>query len=161
MPIESPINSANITYDHSVIFQSWGVRHITFLDNSRVSYSNPVRQSLFTFEDCLNGGKPKAQAAAEALRRIFPGVVSLAFSLCSYAPEALQGMFPRRMIEYWVIFSRFWGCFLGGRYSRRRKGRVCWGFFSCWCDTLERKYTGVMNKFSLIWTGETEIKVYY
>lgn len=55
---------------------SWGVHHITFLDNARVSFSNPVRQSLFTFEDCLNGGKAKAQAAADALRRIFPGVVT-------------------------------------------------------------------------------------
>lgn len=52
----------------------WGVRKITFVDNSRVSYSNPVRQSLYTFEDCIDGGKPKAKAAAEALRRIFPDV---------------------------------------------------------------------------------------
>ncbi|RZK61081.1 MAG: hypothetical protein EOO85_33865, partial [Pedobacter sp.] len=44
----------------------WGVRHITFLDSSRVSYSNPVRQSLYEFEDCLNGGAPKATAAARA-----------------------------------------------------------------------------------------------
>lgn len=129
----------------------WGVRHITLVDNSRVAYSNPVRQgaeagvttqgqaepprcnackagmlgwlrcgwvrghcerqlahhsqcrhaahvlraagaqhiapalrllcaappqvrqSLFTFEDCLAGGRPKAEAAAEALVRIFPG----------------------------------------------------------------------------------------
>jgi len=51
------------------------VRHITLLDNGKVSFSNPVRQSLFTYEDCLNGGKPKAVAAADALRRIFPGVV--------------------------------------------------------------------------------------
>ena len=28
----------------------WGVRHITMLDNSTVSYSNPVRQSLFQFK---------------------------------------------------------------------------------------------------------------
>ena len=46
------------------------------VDNAKVSYSNPVRQSLFTFEDCLNGGKPKAVAAAETLKKIFPGVVS-------------------------------------------------------------------------------------
>lgn len=41
-----------------------------------MSYSNPVRQSLFTFQDCVNGGRPKAQAAAESLKLIFPGVVS-------------------------------------------------------------------------------------
>jgi hypothetical protein len=55
---------------------AWGVRHITFVDSARVSFSNPVRQSLFTFEDCLEGGKPKAAAAAEALRGIFPSVVA-------------------------------------------------------------------------------------
>ncbi|EFN52000.1 hypothetical protein CHLNCDRAFT_37099 [Chlorella variabilis] len=54
----------------------WGVRHITLVDNSRVAYSNPVRQSLYCFEDCLEGGKPKAAAAADALRRIFPGAVA-------------------------------------------------------------------------------------
>jgi len=39
-----------------------------------VSYSNPVRQTLFTFEDCLNGGRPKAEAAAERLKAVYPGV---------------------------------------------------------------------------------------
>ncbi len=29
-------------------------------------------QSLFQFEDCLEGGRPKAEAAAAAVRRIFP-----------------------------------------------------------------------------------------
>ncbi|CAI8052381.1 Ubiquitin-like modifier-activating enzyme ATG7, partial [Geodia barretti] len=52
----------------------WGVRHITLLDNSTVSYSNPVRQSLFTFHDCSSGGKHKAKAAVESMRLIFPGV---------------------------------------------------------------------------------------
>ena len=52
----------------------WGVRHITFIDNATVSYSNPVRQPLFDFEDCLDGGKPKAPCAAEKLRKIYPGV---------------------------------------------------------------------------------------
>ncbi|XP_041349975.1 ubiquitin-like modifier-activating enzyme ATG7 [Gigantopelta aegis] len=60
---------------------AWGVRHVTMVDNAKVSYSNPVRQSLFTFEDCLNGGKPKAVAAAESLKKIFPGVESVGLSL--------------------------------------------------------------------------------
>lgn len=53
---------------------AWGVRQLTLVDNSRVSYSNPVRQSLFRFEDSLNGGRPKALAAAAALAAIFPSV---------------------------------------------------------------------------------------
>lgn len=52
----------------------WGVRKITFVDNGRVSYSNPVRQPLYTFQDCLEGGARKAERAAEALRQIYPGV---------------------------------------------------------------------------------------
>ncbi|EFJ47204.1 ubiquitin activating E1 enzyme-like protein, partial [Volvox carteri f. nagariensis] len=56
--------------------QGWGVRHITLVDSGRVAFSNPVRQSLFNFEDCLGGGRPKAEAAAEALCRIFPSAVT-------------------------------------------------------------------------------------
>lgn len=52
----------------------WGVRHITFIDNAAVSFSNPVRQPLFTFNDCLDGGAKKATRAAAALREIYPGV---------------------------------------------------------------------------------------
>lgn len=48
----------------------WGVRKITFVDSGRVSYSNPVRQNLFGIEDCKEGGKYKAVAAAESLAAI-------------------------------------------------------------------------------------------
>lgn len=51
------------------------MRHITLVDYGRVAFSNPLRQSLFTHEDSLHNGKPKAEAAAENLKRIFPGVV--------------------------------------------------------------------------------------
>ncbi|CAR27221.1 ZYRO0C11726p [Zygosaccharomyces rouxii] len=57
---------------------AWGVRKITLVDNSTVSYSNPVRQPLFNFEDV---GKPKAQAAADALRKIFPLVEATGIQL--------------------------------------------------------------------------------
>ncbi|KOS22748.1 Ubiquitin-like modifier-activating enzyme atg7 [Escovopsis weberi] len=59
----------------------WGVRHVTFVDYGKVSFSNPVRQPLFEFEDCVNGGKPKAAQAAAMLRRIYPGVKSEGHSL--------------------------------------------------------------------------------
>lgn len=50
----------------------WGIRHITIVDSGRVSFSNPVRQSLFEYSDCLHGGKFKAEAATEKLKAIFP-----------------------------------------------------------------------------------------
>lgn len=59
----------------------WGVRKITFVDNGRVSYSNPVRQPLFDFEDCLGGGAKKAIRASEALKKIYPGVDSTGHDL--------------------------------------------------------------------------------
>ncbi|XP_013921396.1 PREDICTED: ubiquitin-like modifier-activating enzyme ATG7, partial [Thamnophis sirtalis] len=59
----------------------WGVRKITFVDNANISYSNPVRQPLYEFEDCLEGGKSKAVAAAERLQKIFPGVKAEGFNM--------------------------------------------------------------------------------
>lgn len=58
------------------LLQGWGVRKITFVDNGSVSFSNPVRQPLFNFNDCLDGGSKKAVRAATALKEIYPGVVS-------------------------------------------------------------------------------------
>ncbi|KAI0703504.1 hypothetical protein C8T65DRAFT_696734 [Cerioporus squamosus] len=56
--------------------KEWGVWTITFVDSARVPFSNPVRQPLFDFEGCLNGGKPKAACAAEKLKKIFPDVTA-------------------------------------------------------------------------------------
>ncbi|KAI7864677.1 E1-like protein-activating enzyme Gsa7p/Apg7p [Spinellus fusiger] len=58
----------------------WGVRHITFVDSGRVSFSNPVRQPLYTFQDCLEGGALKAEAAAHHLQLIQPSVTSKGYT---------------------------------------------------------------------------------
>jgi hypothetical protein len=71
-PYDRPVKSAKLSQCPK---QGWGVRTITFVDSARVSFSNPVRQPLFEFEDCLHGGKPKAACAAERLKKIYPGVV--------------------------------------------------------------------------------------
>lgn len=52
---------------------SWGVNDITVLDSGNVTYSNPVRQCLFTHEDAVKN-KPKATAAAERLKQILPSI---------------------------------------------------------------------------------------
>ena len=79
----------------------WGVRKITFVDNSRVAFSNPVRQSLFTFEDCLEGGKPKATAAADAVRRIFPDVECTGIEMDIPMP----GHPPRSALEVEILLE--------------------------------------------------------
>ena len=63
----------------SRILMGWGVRKITFIDNANVSFSNPVRQPLFDFKDCLQGGAKKATRASEALEEIYPGVEAQGF----------------------------------------------------------------------------------
>lgn len=59
----------------------WGARHINFLDCGKVSYSNPVRQSLYTFSDSAEEGNHKASIAAKRLKKIFPMVNSEGFNL--------------------------------------------------------------------------------
>ena len=54
---------------------AWGFTRITFVDSGGVSYSNPVRQSLYTWDDSRQG-KSKAECAAERLRDVYPGVQS-------------------------------------------------------------------------------------
>ncbi|KAI7903438.1 E1-like protein-activating enzyme Gsa7p/Apg7p [Cokeromyces recurvatus] len=59
----------------------WGVRHITFVDGGKVSFSNPVRQPLYTFENALNGGLPKAEIAAENLMKIQPTLNATGYNI--------------------------------------------------------------------------------
>lgn len=49
----------------------WGVTHITMVDRGNVSYSNPVRQTLFEVQDVVDN-KSKADAARDSLKRILP-----------------------------------------------------------------------------------------
>lgn len=50
---------------------AWGIKSISIVDNAKISYSNPVRQTLYTFDD---NSTYKAEAAAASLRRIHPSV---------------------------------------------------------------------------------------
>ncbi|ODV62226.1 Atg7p, partial [Ascoidea rubescens DSM 1968] len=60
---------------------AWGVQNITFVDNGKVSFSNPVRQPLYKFDDCINGGKFKSLQAAQALKEILPTINSKGYNL--------------------------------------------------------------------------------
>ncbi|KAH7255515.1 uncharacterized protein BKA55DRAFT_725791 [Fusarium redolens] len=65
----------------SQALMGWGVRKITFVDHGRVSFSNPVRQPLYSLKDCSDGGKLKAPRAAEVLKEKFPGIDSAGHQL--------------------------------------------------------------------------------
>lgn len=79
---------------------AWGVRRMTLVDSGNVAYSNPVRQSLFEYKDCLDGGRPKAEAAAEALSRIFPDVEAVGLKLAVPMPGHAVGSLERdRVLE--------------------------------------------------------------
>ncbi|KAH7820739.1 Autophagy-related protein 7 (Atg7) [Monocercomonoides exilis] len=65
---------------------AWGVRHITFVDRGKVSFSNPVRQPLFQFEHCLGGGQPKAETAAEEMKKILPTIDTKGISMTIHMP---------------------------------------------------------------------------
>ena len=58
----------------------WGARNITFIDNGKVSYSNPVRQSLYNFVDSTNDSY-KALLAPKKLKEIFPSTNSNGFNI--------------------------------------------------------------------------------
>ncbi|CAL7942496.1 unnamed protein product [Xylocopa violacea] len=55
------------------VLLGWGVNSITFVDNSNVSHSNTVRQSLYSHEDAVKN-KYKAYAARDALLNIRPSI---------------------------------------------------------------------------------------
>lgn len=63
-----------------LIFQAWGVQHVTFIDSGTVSFSNPVRQSLYTHDDAAQK-KEKANTAAFRLKQIHPGIVMNSYLL--------------------------------------------------------------------------------
>jgi ubiquitin-like modifier-activating enzyme ATG7 len=83
---------------------SWGVRKITLVDSGKVSFSNPVRQWLYNFDDCLQGGQPKALAAAASLRKIFPGAntegVELSIPMPGHAAAAAADQTNRLHNDY-------------------------------------------------------------
>ncbi|EDW74525.1 uncharacterized protein Dwil_GK21355 [Drosophila willistoni] len=51
---------------------SWGFKTITIMDSGKVSYCNPVRQSLYTHADAAAGNLMKATTAAKRLKEINP-----------------------------------------------------------------------------------------
>ncbi|KEG15297.1 ubiquitin activating E1 enzyme [Trypanosoma grayi] len=67
----------------------WGVTRITLVDRGKVSFSNPVRQTLFEMSDVINphdDERNKAIAAANALKRILPTVEAHGVPLTIHMP---------------------------------------------------------------------------
>ena len=69
------IGSGTLGCNVARVLMGWGVKEITFVDNGRVSYSNPVRQSLYSFKDCVEK-RFKSERASEVVKEVFPGMNS-------------------------------------------------------------------------------------
>lgn len=55
----------------------WGIKHISFIDSGKISYSNPVRQCLYNFNDTVNNNNEfKSIVAARKLKEIVPHITS-------------------------------------------------------------------------------------
>jgi len=64
------------------VLLGWGINNMTLVDNSTVSHSNTVRQSLYMHEDAVQR-RHKAYAAKDALLRIRPSMASICLlNLC-------------------------------------------------------------------------------
>ncbi|MFH4976020.1 hypothetical protein AB6A40_002729 [Gnathostoma spinigerum] len=88
----------------------WGFKKFTFVDCAPVSFSNPVRQSLFDFSDSLDGGKLKSVAAASAIKRIYPSVEADAVNMIipmpghSFSEKGVEELSDRlRVLEELII----------------------------------------------------------
>ncbi|KAL9914064.1 ubiquitin-like modifier-activating enzyme atg7 [Glossina fuscipes] len=59
----------------------WGFKRITFVDSGKVSFSNPVRQYLYTHQDACKDNIMKSTIAAERIKEINPSVNSSGYVL--------------------------------------------------------------------------------
>ena len=69
------VGSGTLGCNVARVLMGWGVQELTFIDNGFVSYSNPVRQSLYKFNDCVEK-RYKSERAAEVVKEVFPGMKS-------------------------------------------------------------------------------------
>jgi len=68
----------------------WGIQNISFVDNGKVSYSNPTRQCLFEFEHV---GQFKSEIAARKLQEIYPLISSQGHILTIPMPDHIEQNF--------------------------------------------------------------------
>uniref|UniRef100_A0A1A9X4S4 Ubiquitin-like modifier-activating enzyme ATG7 n=1 Tax=Glossina brevipalpis TaxID=37001 RepID=A0A1A9X4S4_9MUSC len=59
----------------------WGFKYVTFVDNGKVTFSNPVRQYLYTHQDACKENAMKSIVAAERIKEINPSVSSSGYVL--------------------------------------------------------------------------------
>ena len=89
---------------------AWGINHIVMVDNKNVSFSNPARQSLYTYQDAIGGAQSKAKAAAIALRLINPSIdskgVDLSIKMPGHLFEKCMFFFCRMMFFFVLKFIK-------------------------------------------------------
>lgn len=70
----------------SRLLLGWGFLNLTFVDNGKVSYSNPIRQSLYSANDCSKVSS-KAVLSAEKIKQINPCALSEGHNVTILCPD--------------------------------------------------------------------------
>eukprot|EP01084_Bolivina_argentea_P249631 417986_1 len=122
----------------SRVLLAWGCSNITLIDNGKVSYSNPVRQCLFKYTDCINDeNNSKAKIAQKSILEIFPAANCKGYNISIPMPghfmeksmekktKAEFELFEKLVQENDVIFlltdsreSRYFPTLLGKIYNK-------------------------------------------
>ena len=112
-----------------------GVGNVYIVDFDEIEESNLTRSVLFRSRDC---GRPKAEAAAETLRDMNPGI-NVKPMLANIITEVGLGMF--RDVDVVI------GC-LDNREARLWVNRSCWKVNTPWIDGGIQEINGVVKVFA-------------
>eukprot|EP00835_Amoeboradix_gromovi_P005935 NODE_618_length_5937_cov_0.118191.p2 type:complete len:426 gc:universal NODE_618_length_5937_cov_0.118191:2625-1348(-) len=80
----------------------WGVLHFTLVDSGNVSYSNPIRQSLYTVHDV---GKSKVESAKLRIMDIAPYATVEAINIRIPMPDHVSDTTSSDTVQLWELIK--------------------------------------------------------
>ena len=92
----------------SRVLLSWGIRSISFLDNAKLSLSNPIRQCLYTSHD-LESKQYKAVLASKSIQQINPSIktTNMVYSILIPENESVEYVHSLDFLTHFLDFCLF------------------------------------------------------
>ena len=129
------------------------------MDNGKVSFSNPARQNLYTFQDCTENAN-KVEAAVRAMERIDPNVVHPPLPRSLHFQTSLPFPFPffKGESENHSPSTHTptpFQCPITLGVSSGRSTTSFWTWFSgpmwCFCWSIREKQDGILHSYVWLW----------